>query len=78
MRIVEIQSLAPWRVTIHPTLTEAEYLAVCRGKNQATDASFRTVGLALGWIKRLAKSSPDSSSSFHVLPWAGTYAIYFG
>lgn len=69
-----------WKVMIYPTLTEDQYVSLTHGRNQATSSwvSFKTAGLALGWVKRLAKSSPDSSSEFHVLPWNGTYSIYFG
>lgn len=70
-----------WKVMVYGTLTESQYSSLTHGKNQATSdpwASFRTSGLAIGWIKRLASHSPDSSSKFYVLPWNGVYSIYFG
>ncbi len=56
-------SLGHWDVYVYaPKLTEQEYLALSLGHVKATSwtcKDFKTSGLALGWIKRLAKSSPD-------------------
>jgi hypothetical protein len=78
---VEVQHVCgSWKIMTYPALTEAQFLALAHGRVQATSSwvSFKTPGLAVGWVKRLAKSSPDSSSEFHVLPWDGKYSIYFG
>ena len=80
-KIVDVQhSLGSWRVLVYPTLTEGEYLSATKGRTMATSrwVEFKTPGLAIGWIKRLAKNSPDRNSEFHILPWDGKYSIYFG
>jgi len=79
--IVEVShTLGSWLVSVYPALTEEQYLALCAGKTQATSSwiDFKTSGLAIGWIKRLAKNSPDRGSSFVVVPWNGKFSIYFG
>ena len=67
-----------WNVFVYmPRLTEEEYISLSRGHTHATTAVFKTSGLALGWIKRLAKNYPDRSSAFNVIYWGGTWDIYF-
>ena len=74
-------SLGHWDVYVYaPKLTEQEYLALSLGHVKATSwtcKDFKTSGLALGWIKRLAKNSPDGSSAFNVIEWGSTWDIYF-
>ena len=70
-----------WTVFVYqPTLTEQEYLGIASLGQKATPYStnsFKTYGLAIGWIKRLAKHYPDHSSIFSVIEWAGTWDIHF-
>ena len=75
--------LGEWNVFVHALdeIDEDVYMEQFRALGlhiTAVDTSWRTVGLAIGYIKRLAKNSPDCSSEFHLIPWHGTYTIYFG
>jgi len=76
-------SLGEWHVAIVRDMTEtneAVYLKEFKALNldgRMVDTSWRTPGLAVGYLKRLAKHLPDRSSSFVLVPWAGTYTIYF-
>lgn len=74
-------SLGHWDVYVYaPKLTEQEYLALSLGHLKATPwtcKDFKTSGLALSWIKRLAKNYPDGVAAFNVIEWGGTWDIYF-
>ena len=69
-----------WHLRVHPILNELEYLALTLGRTKATRFSFRTLGQAIGWIKRLAKSEPGGEATFNIVCWAAAeqpWDIYF-
>lgn len=61
------------------------------GNSTMVDTRWKSIGQAIGYLKRKAKSEPDTSSKFVVVPvmvltpqgsetelvWEGTYIIHF-
>jgi len=76
-------SLGTWNVYIVRDMdetTEVTYMADFNSLQvnvRAVDTAWRTPGLAVAYLKRLAKYSPDRSSSFILVPWDESYTIYF-
>ena len=76
-------TLGEWPVQIVSDMNEADeaaWLAEFESLKLAgwmVETSWRTPGLAVGYLKRVAKHLPDSGSRFVLVPWAGKYKIYF-
>jgi hypothetical protein len=76
--------LGEWLVTTHYEMqhdNESQWLLEFNAINTTCAVlteSFRTPGLCIGYLKRMANHSPDRTSIFHIIPWNNAWSIYFG
>lgn len=81
--IVVEHSLGQWPIRVYEGVTEQEFLDIVGsclvasgGRSQYE--GFRSKKTAVAWVKRLAKNSPDRSSTFILILWNRNYHLYFG
>lgn len=72
-----------WPVYLISEMTESDdktYMAEFNSlpvSGRILDTPWKSTGAAVAYLKRLANHTPDRSSVFVLIPWNGTYTIYF-